>query len=76
MNRLLFTFFCFFCWIQPAVSQLPVLGWAKVFDAYSADYTNGRTVGVDAQGNVFSAGFFENSLDFDPGPGLHIMTGG
>ena len=76
MNRLLFTFFCFFCWIQSAVSQLPVLGWAKVFDAYSADYSNGRTVGVDAQGNVFSAGFFENSLDFDPGPGLHMMTGG
>jgi gliding motility-associated-like protein len=56
-----------------AASQLPVLHWAKVFEPYSMTNSNGRTVGVDALGNVYSAGLFENTCDFDPGPGLYMM---
>ena len=55
--------------------QQPVLHWAKSFEPYAQTITNGRTVGVDEQGNVYSAGFLEGSYDFDPGPGVHIVTG-
>src|SRR4026208_2376185 len=66
--------------IFPASSQLPVLNWVKTFeDANFWNYTvynNGRSVGVDLQGNVYSAGLFTHTVDFDPGPGVFTLTGG
>ncbi|HRO45953.1 gliding motility-associated C-terminal domain-containing protein [Agriterribacter sp.] len=59
-----------------ASSQLPLLNWVKAFEAYNAGNSNARTVGIDEQGNVYSAGWFENSVDFDPGSGVYMMTGG
>lgn len=32
-------------------------------------------MGVDADGNVYSAGLFQNTVDFDPGPGVFNLTG-
>ena len=65
--------------IFPGSSQLPVLNWVKTFnDANIWNYTvsnNGRSVGVDLQGNVYSAGLFSHTVDFDPGPGVHTLTG-
>jgi gliding motility-associated-like protein len=61
--------------VLTAWSQQPSLQWAKAFDPYvNADYSNGRTVGVDGQGNVYSAGLFTNTVDFDPGPGVYALT--
>ena len=64
-----------------ANAQLPVLQWAKAVKAHPissnlTNYSNARTVGVDAQGNVYSAGLFSNTMDFDPGPGLFTITSG
>jgi gliding motility-associated-like protein len=64
-----------------AYSQLPILQWVKAVktDPVSSNltnYSNGRTVGTDAQGNVYSAGLFSNTMDFDPGPGKFTMTSG
>ena len=63
-----------------AVSQMPVLNWAITFDEDNiGNYrvgNNGRTVAVDGQGNVFSAGLFQYAVDFDPGPGVYSLTGG
>ena len=60
--------------------QLPVLQWAKAFTSRNASnydaYTNGRTIGVDQQGNVYSAGLLHHTVDFDPGPGIYTLTGG
>jgi gliding motility-associated-like protein len=68
---------CFFT----AHTQLPVLHWAKAFTAKNVwtnpqDNSNGRSVAVDLQGNVYSAGFFSNTVDFDPGPGVFTLSAG
>jgi gliding motility-associated-like protein len=59
-------------------AQQLLFKWAKAFDPHNAinygDYSNGRTVGVDQFGNVYSAGLFQRTVDFDPGPGLFTMT--
>lgn len=69
----------FFLLIQFAGnSQLPVLQWAKTFNAANiwnySTYNNGRSVAVDQQGNVYSAGLFTYTVDFDPGPGVYTVT--
>ena len=61
-------------------SQLPVLQWAKTFTNANiwnyTTYNNGRSVSVDQQGNVYSAGLFTHTVDFDPGPAVYPITGG
>jgi len=46
--------------------------WAKSFGGTSED--EGRSVCVDPSGNVITCGFFEVSVDFDPGPGTYSLT--
>jgi gliding motility-associated-like protein len=63
--------------IAPAIAQQPVFDWAKAFTAtgyYARDNSNGRTVAVDKQGNVYSAGLFQHEVDFDPGPGVYALS--
>lgn len=62
----------------PAFCQLPEFQWAKAFldnNAWNYNvYNNGRTVCVDESGNVYSAGLFNHTVDFDPGPGSFTLT--
>jgi gliding motility-associated-like protein len=71
---------CLFLFAQAAASQQPVFQWVKGLyknNAYNYDvYNNGRTVGVDAQGNIYSAGFFSHDIDMDPGAGVSNLTAG
>ncbi|MET0465199.1 MAG: gliding motility-associated C-terminal domain-containing protein [Chitinophagaceae bacterium] len=66
--------------MQSAFAQLPVLQWARAFydknQWNNSVYSNGRTVGVDPQGNVYSAGLFNYTVDFDPGPGEYLLEAG
>lgn len=60
-------------------AQQPVLDWARHFtnagdNRIYRDLSNGRTVGVDDNGNVYSAGLFQYTLDFDPGPGVFTLS--
>lgn len=61
-----------------AMAQLPSLQWVAGFDEYLIDYVggtgNGRSVGVDGKGNVYSVGYFSYHIDFDPGPDNFVMT--
>jgi gliding motility-associated-like protein len=60
--------------------QQPILQWAKGFtDANIFNYSinsNGRSIAVDNQGNVYSAGLFMYTVDFDPGPNVYTLAAG
>ena len=66
--------------INDAAAQLPVFQWAKAFVAHNqynpSVYSNGRSVAVDQMGNVYSAGLFNHTTDFDPGPGIFTISAG
>lgn len=60
------------------VSKLTNAGvfvWAKQMGGSASDY--GNAVSVDASGNVYSAGSFQNTADFDPnGPVINLTSFG
>jgi hypothetical protein len=46
--------------------------WAKAFSGSGAD--NANDIAVDAAGNSYITGLFQNTTDFDPGPGVFNLT--
>lgn len=46
--------------------------WAKKFGGASSEYAYGST--TDALGNVYTTGFFQGTVDFDPGSGTENLT--
>jgi hypothetical protein len=48
------------------------LVWAKAIDAFVFENTNG--IAVDSSGNVYVAGRFRDTCDFDPGPGTYYLS--
>ena len=46
--------------------------WAKSMGGASNDL--GRSIAVDALGNVYTTGYFSGTADFDPGPGTYNLT--
>lgn len=54
-------------------AQSPAFNWAKSVGGYHG-YSTGTDVVVDASGNVFTTGYFEGRVDFDPGIGSFFLT--
>ena len=51
----------------------PALVWVKQF---TGDYyKEGKCISLDNSGNVYTAGFFGGTVDFDPGPDTFNVTG-
>lgn len=46
--------------------------WAKSFSGW---YILGNDLAIDANENIYTVGYFPNTIDFDPGPGQYIITG-
>jgi len=56
-------------------AQDTYLRWAKQFAGTSAlSFGRGWGIQTDADGNVYSAGIFTGTTDFDPGPGVFNLT--
>lgn len=60
------------------MGQLPVFEWAKAFKAHNEQNPSvnnvGKSIAVDQNGNVYSAGMFDYTVDFDPGPGIFTIS--
>jgi len=57
------------------ISKLDASGnfvWAKKMGGTSYDY--GYSITTDASGNVYTTGYFQGTVDFDPGPGTFNLT--
>lgn len=57
------------------ISKLDVNGnflWAKTFGGISDD--EGWSVTTDAGGNIYTTGYFQGTVDFDPGPSVFNLT--
>ncbi len=54
------------------------LVWAKTFRGTASKSYDVDAIAVDDLGNVYTAGYFVDSMDVDPGPGVHNLyaTGG
>ncbi len=47
--------------------------WAKKIGGASTDF--GESIAVDALGYVYTTGYFDGTVDFDPGLGVYPLTG-
>ena len=70
MKHILIILFTFFSFI--ILAQGPTFEWAKGFGGTNQD--NGNSITVDPSGNVYSIGFFQGTVDFDPGAGTFNLT--
>jgi len=65
---------------MPCHAQKPVFQWAKSFLTTELinyrDLSNGRSIGVDPDGNVYTVGLFMHGVDFDPGPEVYSISAG
>ena len=53
-------------------SQNPTLQWVKGMG--DVGYDRGNSIAVDALGNVYTTGYFEGTIDFDPGVPVFNLT--
>ena len=64
-------FFILVC-VNFTQAQSPNLAWAKGLGGTLGD--QGRSVAVDGAGNVYTTGFFNGTVDFDPNAGVFNLT--
>jgi hypothetical protein len=71
LRLILILFFCMGSkWLSYA--QAPNFQWAKAMGAFSDD--GAYSVVVDPSGNVYTTGYFNGTVDFDPGPGTFNLS--
>ncbi len=66
----------FFCLSLPCSAQVPSLDWARQLKGNGNDVA--YSVTTDSDGNLYSVGIFQDSIDLDPGVGVatFISIGG
>ena len=58
--------------LMPITTQSQVFLWAKGIGGPGHDLAG--LVGLDKYGNIHLTGFFEDTVDFDPGPGIYNLV--
>ena len=58
--------------MPPASAQDVEFDWAAGMGGTSSDV--GRSIALDASGNVYTTGYFRDTADFDPGAGTFNLT--
>ncbi len=48
--------------------------WARQISGSSNNYEYPSSIVLDGSGNVYLTGYFKNTIDFDPGPGVFNLT--
>lgn len=71
-NRTLKVFIILLLITSSLHAQSPAFEWAKSMGGTSDD--KGFSIAMDANGNVYSTGFFSGTADFDPGAGTTNLT--
>lgn len=57
-----------------SMSQVPSFRWARGIGGIDLDYCEAIT--TDDTANVYTTGYFEKTVDFDPGPATYLLTCG
>ena len=68
----LFIIFLLFTPAGSAFSQSAYFDWVKQMGGIS--YDGGKDVVLDALGNIYITGYFNQTVDFDPGPAVNNLT--
>lgn len=61
-----------FLFILPSFVTAQTLEWAKSMGG--EDYDEGRAIALDHSGNVYTTGWFQGTIDFDPNAAVHNLT--
>jgi len=70
-NRLFLVFFLLSFWHSSDAQNLQ-FEWVKSMGG--TDMDRGNSIVQDAQGNVYTTGFFEGTADFDPDTSVYNLT--
>jgi len=73
-NKAVTTFIAVICFLMAANLNAQTLDWVKTFGGKSND--GARSLTVDAAGNVYTIGSFNDTVDFDPGPDVMKLNSG
>lgn len=69
---LLSTLFVSFLFVTNLNAQNQTFEWVKQMGGFN--YDAGFSITTDIDGNVYTTGYFQRTVDFDPGPGTTNLT--
>ncbi|MCF8294807.1 MAG: choice-of-anchor D domain-containing protein [Bacteroidales bacterium] len=72
MSKKVFTLMSLLWLASSLIAQEAQFEWAVGIGGVNDDY--GQSVAVDASGNVYTTGYFQGTVDFDPGSGSYNLS--
>ncbi len=73
-NKAVTAFIAVICFLMTANLNAQTLDWVKTFGGIGYDI--GNSVTVDDEGNIYTTGSFNDTVDFDPGPDVMKLNPG